>query len=112
MRGATHAAKKVKQVFSSLRSKLGKVQRPPTTDPITQIILGVFSRDVPESRAKEALETLRAMVVDYNELRVIPPIELAETIGDYPEARLKCEDISRALNKIFSIEHALTLDRV
>lgn len=113
MRGATDCAKRVKQVFASLRSKLGKPARPAHTDPITQLILGIFSRDVPESKAREALETMRSLVVDYNELRVIPSLELAQTLGDdYPDVRLKCEDMSRALNRIFAIEHAVTLDHL
>jgi hypothetical protein len=112
MRGATDCAKRLKQLFSSLRSKLGKVNLPAATDPITQLILGVLSRDTPETKASEGLERLRSMVVDYNELRVIPPIELAAIFADFPDARLKCEDISRALNGVFAQEHAISLDRL
>jgi len=112
MRGATDCAKRVKQFYSSLRSKLGKVTHPATTDPITQLILGILSRDTPEARASEGLERLRGMVVDYNELRVVPPIELAGVLGDFPDARLKCEDISRALNAVFADEHTVSLDRL
>jgi hypothetical protein len=99
-------------VFSSLRSKLGKVAQLAITDPITQLLLGVLSRDAPETKAHEGLERLRGTVVDYNELRVIPPIELAQALHDFPDGRLKCEDISRALNTIFAIEHTVSLDRV
>jgi endonuclease III len=112
MRGATECAKRLKLLVSSLRSKLGKLRPPETTDPITQVILGVLARDTPEERAAEALARLRAMVVDYNELRVIPPLELADVLADMPHARLKAEDISRALNSIFATEHSVTLDRV
>lgn len=112
MRGATECAKRLKLLFSSLRSKLGKVSHPAMTDPITQLILGVLSRDTPEARASEGLDRLRGMVVDYNELRVIPPIELAEVLADFADARLKCEDIARALNSIFAREHAITLERL
>jgi hypothetical protein len=76
------------------------------------MILGIFSRDAPESKAREALDRLRGMVVDYNELRVVAPIELAEALGDYPGARLKCEDVSRALNSIFAHEHAVSLEHL
>jgi len=76
------------------------------------MILGILSRDVPESKAREAFDRLRAAVVDFNELRVIPPIELAEMLGDYPDARLKCEDISRSLNKVFALTHAVSLDHL
>jgi endonuclease III len=112
MRGATHSAQRLRQVFRSLRSALGRVTRPQATDPITQIILGIFSRDVPEPRAREALERLRAAVVDYNELRVISPRELTHLIGNYPDSRTKCEDLSRALNRIFAIEHTVSLERL
>jgi endonuclease III len=112
MRGATDCARRLKLLFSSLRSKLGKVARPPATDPITQMILGVLSRDTPEARAAEGLGRLRTMVVDYNELRVIPPIELADLLSDFADARLKCEDISRALNRVFALEHTLSLERL
>jgi hypothetical protein len=112
MRGATECAKRLKLLFSALRSKLGKVSCPSMSDPITQLILGILSRDTPETKASEGLERLRGMVVDYNELRVIPPIELAEILADFPDARLKCEDISRALNGVFALEHAISLDRL
>lgn len=112
MRGATQCARRLKQVFRSLRTRLGKVSRPSRGDPITQMILGIFSRDLPESKAREALDRLRGMVVDYNELRVIAALELAEMLGDYPDVRLKCEDVSRALNSIFAREHTISLDGI
>ncbi len=112
MRGATECAKRLKQLFSSLRAQMGKLVRPPAGDPITHLMLGILSRNVPEAKAAEGLDRLRSMVVDYNELRVIPAIELAEILGDFPDARLKCEDMSRALNAIFAIEHTVSLERV
>src|SRR5262245_29806406 len=112
MKGATQCARKVKQLFRTMRTKLGKVNRPQTGDPITQMILGILTRDAPEAKAREALDRMKAMVVDYNELRVIPPLELADQVGEYPDARTKCEDVSRALNRVFAIEHTVALDRL
>lgn len=112
MRGATECARRVKLLFSSLRSKLGKVGLPAVTDPVTQMLLGILSRNVPESKAREGLDRLRAIVVDYNELRVIAPIELAELLADFPDARLKCEDITRALNAVFAREHSVVLEQL
>ncbi len=112
MRGATRCAQRLKQVFRALRSSLGKVNLPQTSDPVTQAILGIFSRDMPESKAREVLERLRSQVVDYNELRVISVVELVDMVGEYPDVRLKCEDLSRMLNKIFAIEHTVSLDRL
>lgn len=111
MRGATDCAKRLKKLFQSLRNKLGKVQRPTVGDPITQLVLGVLTRDAQEPKAREALERMQMMVVDYNELRVIPPTEVAKAMGDYPDAYIKSEDINRALNRIFAIEHQVSLDR-
>jgi hypothetical protein len=112
MRGATQCARRLKQLVRSLRTKLGKPGRPPAGDAITQMILGIFSRDVPESRARAALDRLRALVVDYNELRVVPAIEMTQMVGSLPEARLKCEDLSRALNGVFAVEHEVSLERL
>ncbi len=109
MRGATQCAKRVKQILKSLRTKLGRVPKSAQGDPITQLMLGILSRDVPESKARDALDRLRAHVVDYNELRVIPVFELADALGDFPNARRKAEDLSRALNRIFLAEHAVSL---
>ncbi|QOJ15290.1 MAG: hypothetical protein HRU75_11895 [Planctomycetia bacterium] len=110
MRGATQFARRVKQLLRTLRTKYGKVQRPAVGDPVTQLILGVLTRDALEARAREALERLREMVVDYNELRVVSPLELCDALGDFPDARRKSEDISRALNRIFAVEHIVSLD--
>ncbi|MEP0848297.1 MAG: hypothetical protein HRF50_15925 [Phycisphaerae bacterium] len=112
MKGATQCARRVKLLYRSLRAKLGRASRPAQGDPVTQLILGILTRDVQEARARDALERLRACVVDYNELRVIPVIELTDVLGEYPDARRKAEDLSRALNKIFLDEHAVLLDRL
>ncbi len=113
MKGATRCAERLKKFFGTLRNKLGKVDPPDHSDPITQLILGVLSRDVPESKARAALDRVRAEVVDYNEVRVIPSGELADILGDsYPDARAKADDLGRALNHIFAAEHDVTLEQL
>ncbi len=112
MKGAKQCAQRLGKVLRSLRSKAGRVAVPPTGDPIRQLILGIFSRDVPEVRAKEALNRLLEVVVDYNDLRVMAPAEMAEVVSKLPDARRKCEDLSRALNWIFLREHDVTLDHL
>lgn len=112
MRGATQCAKTLKSVLRTLKSKAGKATIPEFGEPIEQLMLGVLSRDQQESRAREILAELREHVVDYNELRVIPSLELREMLSDFPDARLKCEDINRALNRIFLLEHRVSLDRL
>jgi hypothetical protein len=96
----------------SLRGQVGKISTLAPDDPITQLILGVFSRDMLENKAREALETLRGLVVDYNELRVMSPREMAENLREHPDAWHKCEDVSRALNKIFAKQHTVGLDHL
>lgn len=110
MRGATQCAKRLKNVFAELRSKLGKVEPPPAMDPISHLILGVLSRNVPEAKAREIFDGVRAVVVDYNELRVIPVLELAAMLEGLPNDRTKAEDLSRSLNRIFAREHDVTLE--
>jgi hypothetical protein len=113
MRGATECARRLKKLHRSLKSKGGKVSMPPYDDPISQLILGVFSRDNPESKAREVLDRLRQFVVDYNELRVTSPREMAEYLGSgVTGLYTKCEDISRALNRIFAQEHIVSLSHL
>lgn len=112
MRGATDCAKRLKSLVNSLRNKHGRVPPVQVGDPITQLVVGILTRDMPEPKAYEALERLKSLVVDYNELRVIPAIELAEHLGDFNDARLKAEDIGRALNWIFAREHDVSLDHL
>lgn len=112
MRGATDCARRLKSLTNSLRNKLGRITAPTVGDPVTQMLLGILTRDAQESKAIEGLERLKLLVVDYNELRVIPPIELAEHLDDFTEMRLKAEDITRSLNAIFAREHEVTLDKL
>lgn len=110
MKGATQCAKRLKQLMRKLKVSGAKVPRSPHEDVLDQMILGIFSRDVPETRAVTAMGRLRNNVVDYNELRVVSAIEMAEIVGGLPGARIKCEDLSRALNRIFAKEHCVSLD--
>lgn len=112
MRGATDCAKRLKSLVNSLRNKHGRVPPVQVGDPVTQLVVGILTRDTPEPKAYEALERLKSLVVDYNELRVIPAIELAEQLSEFNDARLKAEDVGRALNWIFAREHDVTLDHL
>lgn len=112
MRGATDCAKRLKSLVNSLRNKYGRVPPVQVGDPVTQLVIGILTRDTPEPKAYEALERLKSLVVDFNELRVIPAIELADQLGEFNDARLKAEDIGRALNWIFAREHDVTLDHL
>ncbi|MCG3128498.1 MAG: hypothetical protein CHACPFDD_03387 [Phycisphaerae bacterium] len=110
MRGASDCARRLKKVIRALRARHGDLPAPSPGDPLAQLILGIFTRDMPEARAHDVIERIRSMVVDYNELRVTSPRELAEYVGEYPDAWTKCEDMSRALNRIFAIRHDVALD--
>lgn len=112
MRGATQCARRLKRLLRTLKSSLGRVPRPSVGDPVTQMVLGILSRDMPESKAREVLDRVHRYVVDYNELRVTSPRELAEHIGEYPDCWTKCEDVSRALNSLFAIRHDIVFDQI
>lgn len=110
MKGATQCAKRLKDVIKRL--KKSTAEAPPSSgDPIAELVLGVLTRDQPESRAQDALKRMLRDVVDFNELRVIPTYELEELVGgNVPDVRTKCDDISRALNFVFARRHAVSLD--
>lgn len=65
------------------------------------------------SKACAALKRLEPAVVDFNELRVCMPDEVAKLLGDrYPRADERAIRMRCVLNDIFRREHAVTLEHL
>ncbi len=110
MKNATKYQKKIKKFLSGIR----KSAAPPPVDPdpFHVMIDAILAAEAPNLSAK-ALEALQKEFVDFNELRVSPVKEIADTLGrDFPDARRKAEEITSVLNAIFSSRNNLRLDYV
>ena len=82
-------------------------------DPIARLIRAFLEYDCDEPRATSAERKFLDNMVDYNELRVTPAIELAALLGvRYPFAESRCSALHRTLQSIFDREHQMRLDRL
>lgn len=110
MKRGTEYAKRIKQLHQQMLKKLGKPHLPEPTDPIQQLIIGILAENSSEQKAAALFKRLCEQMVDLNELRVTPPLELAETIGTtVSQARHKADRIIRVLNEIRVRQDALDL---
>src|SRR3954469_20535915 len=82
-------------------------------DPLARLIRAFIEYDCDEARASVAERKILENMVDFNELRVTPAIELAALLGvRYPFAESRCAALHRTLQSIFDREHHMRLDRV
>jgi endonuclease III-like uncharacterized protein len=70
---------------------------------ITEIlILGILATNDTFSRAKQAIKKIQEEMVDFNELRVTPTVELAELLDEFlHEPQKTATDMVRTLNAVF-----------
>lgn len=82
-------------------------------DPMGRLIRAFLEYDCDEARTSAAERKILETMVDYNELRVTPAIELAALLGvRYPFAESRCSALHRTLQSIFDREHHMRLDRL
>ena len=93
--------------------KAAPAKAPEPVDPVTRIIRAFMEYDCDEARASVAERKIAENMVDHNELRVTPAIELAALLGArYPFAESRCAALHRTLQSIFDREHQMRLDRL
>jgi len=110
MKNGAEYARRIRRLFHRLLRRYGKPDPPDHADPLDQLVLGILSRGTTEAKARAAYDRLRAGVVDYNEMRVTPPVEVAEVIGrSYPDAEARSRDIVNVLNALYDKRNAIDL---
>lgn len=102
----------LKKVLARL-VKAAPAKRPEAPDPLVRLVRAFLEYDCDDARAESAEKKLQSAMVDYNELRVTPAIELAALLGvRYPFAESRCSALHRTLQSIFDREHQMKLNRV
>jgi len=102
----------LKKTISRLE-KAAPAKKPEPVDPLTRLIRAFLEYDCDELRTQAAERKILENMVDFNELRVTPAIELAALLGArYPFAESRCSALHRTLQSIFDREHHMRLDRV
>lgn len=114
-------AKKLSALLKSLRARYGESAAdqalegcPAESDPLLwQLVYGFMLWESSATRAVPANKKLHASVVDYNELRVCLPEELAGMIGDrYPRAPERVTRLRSTLNDLYRKEHAVSIAKL
>lgn len=110
-----NAAKCAKQLNSLLKQR-GAVpapELPDTDDPIAVLVMSFLMWETTTEKALIAYKSIRAGVVDFNDLRVCMAQEVVDLIGPrYPRALDRTQRLRAVLRDVYSREHAVTLERL
>lgn len=88
--------------------------RPESASPLLwQLVFSILAWEASPARAVAACKRLHAEVIDYNELRVCLPDEIATIIGErYSRAIERATRLRSTLNDLFRRQHAVSLDHL
>ncbi len=83
------------------------------SDPLYQMAAAILGAGEGEAAGFCALELILAEMIDWNEMRVCSPADMAAIVGHtLPQAQSRCEHLRRALNDVFQKEGVMSLDRL
>ncbi len=112
MKNSVVYAAEVKKFFNRLKRSGPKPVLHEYDDPVKQLIYAVLSEDNSPTRARTAMTRLLANTIDYNDLRVSTPTELASIIeSDILNAAERTGVLIEVLGSIYSRENSVTLDK-
>jgi endonuclease III len=110
MKQGTAYAKRIRQLHHELLKQHGKPPPVDPGDPIEQLLISILATDCTDSKAVAAYTKLRQQMVDLNEMRVTPAIELEEMFASsLPDAEDKARRIVSVLNDIRRRQDTLDL---
>lgn len=113
MRDSATYAKHLKRYFTRLKRSGPKPALHEFDDPLKQLMFAVLSEDISPSKAKAAVSRLVSGTIDYNDLRISTPTELARMISsDIPQALSRTTSLAKILGAIYERENSVTLDTV
>ncbi|MCP3902311.1 MAG: hypothetical protein GY715_01635 [Planctomycetes bacterium] len=110
MKNVTACAKNL----TALMKKLPEVEPPEfpdSDDPVAVLVQSMLMCETTADKAVAAYRKLLDQVVDYNDLRVTMPPEMASCLGSrYPMAMDRCQRLRTVLRNIYLREHRVDLD--
>lgn len=106
----TACAKKLTSLLKKLPVS-SPPELPDAHDPVAVLVQSFLMWETTTDKALTAYAKIHEHVVDFNDLRVCMPHEIAEMIGvRYPRALDRCERLRAALRDVFLREHTVGLD--
>jgi endonuclease-3 len=100
----------VQRVLTRLLEQHGRPEETPRRPPLEQLVLGLLGEQTSERKAEQGLRRLRTDFVDFNEVRVTRPHEVAKAIQMVAEPHLKAWRIVRVLRQVFLRHGQVDLD--
>lgn len=80
---------------------------------VEELVFSMLVWEARSAQAREAIQRLRASVVDYNELRVSLPEEIRQVLGErYPRGSDRAARLRATLNELYRREHRVTLQPI
>lgn len=112
MSSADHA-KNLASVMRTLKNKY-RIEEPPAarSDPMEEFVFSYLLWESNTSRAENALKRIVDSVVDFNELRVCRPYEIATMMGKtYPRVDERAQRLKASIQDIYQREYEVSLTK-
>ena len=115
MKNSKEYAKKITSLYQSLKRKYPKVTAgnylASHKQVVDSVVYGIICEKLSEKDTESALKRFSEYFVDWNDLRVSRPEEIAEQLGaDTPENRQIALTITKVLQKIFNENHQVSIE--
>ncbi len=113
MKEGTLYAVRFKTAYAKLHQVVGEPEIPESDDPIRRLAIAILGVECGDDVAAKAVDQARASVVDWNEMRVSSAEELHNLVGNsIPQGRSRCRQLIVALQSVYDLENAMSLDRL
>lgn len=104
-------AGKIKKLQTALVRAYGKIEPVTYDDPIESLIFAMVSEPLTLRQAQAASKHFADYFIDYNDLRVSRPEEIADIAGvDNKAVRAMAVRLGQVLNHIYDEQHEMTLE--
>ncbi len=111
MKNSREYSKKVQQLYRSLKRRFPKVEKVVYDEPVDALVYAIISENLSEAAAQSAIKKFADYFVDLNDLRVSPPKEIIEVLGDSaPVTTAIASTLTRVLKVIFDEYHKVSLE--
>jgi endonuclease III len=113
MRNSKEYAKKIKNLYYSLKHEYPKVQQINHETAVDALVYSLVSEKLSMKATESALKGFTEYFVDYNDMRVSRAEEITEVLGENSLAgREIASRIIRALQNVFSDYHKISLENL
>ena len=113
MKNGTKYAGVLKKAYTKFRQTVSDPLIPEADEPTDRLAIAILGVECGDVAAERAVGRLLGTMVDWNDVRVSKPNEIAQVIGtQVPNAAARCKCLADALQAVFDRENDLSLNRL